>query len=385
MAKQDAQHGGTKSKVDVLVLGDHPATYLCAALLRQNSKLRIMHSTLPGEKSADRACLLNPAFFSLHKLLEPLKRKLELTPIYGIQFVADEPQTSSTFRSKSTAVYSVCYKDMRSALAKIAAHEQVELITPKHLQIQRLDESGVDVSIGKTKLRARMLVVGGELPPEQQKLLGIPETRGVEVINRYSFLWLKGAKWLQPTNRPVMSMSLDLDHQLLWAWMMPFHGGVQLAVNQPMDVVQQMDGRHLLQHWAQTLRIHGVLNTDGALPMRAVESIDLPLAAALAHEGVANRTLLIGPAGGFYSATGEDLYPNCWSAIHAADVIHHALREKHLQDALQAYRQRWRITLGNYLRGPQQNLRFLLPLVYRNQVMTSRLAESILLGKAMVR
>jgi hypothetical protein len=66
-------------------------------------------------------------------------------------------------------------------------------------------------------------------------------------------------------------------------------------------------------------------------------------------------------------------------------VINQALREKHLQDALQAYRQRWRITLGNYLRGPQQNLRFLLPLVYRNQVMTNRLAESILLGKAMVR
>ena len=385
MAKQHTQHGRNKSNVDVLVLGDHPATYLCAALLRQNSKLRIVHSTLPQEKAADRVCLLNPAFFSLHKLLEPLKRKLELTPIYGIHFVADEPQTSSTFRSKSTAVYSVCYKNIRTALGKIAAHEQVELITPKQLQILRLDENGVDVLVGKTHLRSRMLVVGGDLPQEQQKLLGIPETRGVEVINRYYFLWLKGAKWLQPTNRPLMSMSLDLDHQLLWAWMMPFHSGVQLAVNQPLDVAQQMDGPHLLQHWAQTLRSHGALKTDGALPMHAVETIDLPLAAALAHEGVANRTLLIGPAGGFYSATGEDMYPNCWSAIYAAEVINQALREKHLQDALQAYRQRWRITLGNYLRGPQQNLRFLLPLVYRNQVMTNRLAELILLGKAMVR
>ena len=62
-----------------------------------------------------------------------------------------------------------------------------------------------------------------------------------------------------------------------------------------------------------------------------------------------------------------------------------ALKEKHLQDALQAYRHKWGATLGDYLRGPQQNLRFLLPLVYRNQVMTTRLTEAILLGKGMVR
>ena len=62
-----------------------------------------------------------------------------------------------------------------------------------------------------------------------------------------------------------------------------------------------------------------------------------------------------------------------------------ALAERHLQDALRPYREQWGTTLGEYLRGPQQNLKFLLPLVYRNPVMTSRLAESILLGKSVVR
>jgi hypothetical protein len=61
------------------------------------------------------------------------------------------------------------------------------------------------------------------------------------------------------------------------------------------------------------------------------------------------------------------------------------LKEPHLQDALQPYRHRWRTTLGDYLRGPQQNFRFLLPLVYRKQVMTTRLTEAILLGKSVVR
>jgi hypothetical protein len=113
--------------------------------------------------------------------------------------------------------------------------------------------------------------------------------------------------------------------------------------------------------------------------------MDLPLAGALAHEGLANRTLLVGPAGGFYSASGEDIYPNVWSGLFAAAAIKAAWKETHLQDALHPYRQKWRTTLGDYLRGPQQNLRFLLPLVYRNQVMTTRLSEAILLGKGMVR
>ena len=133
------------------------------------------------------------------------------------------------------------------------------------------------------------------------------------------------------------------------------------------------------------LRRNQVLVFKGEVPVESAEYLDLPLAGALAHEGVANRTLLIGPAGGFYSACSEDIYPNCWSAIHAADAVKKALKEPHLQDALHPYRHRWRTTLGDYLRGPQQNLRFLLPMVYRNQKMTARLSESILMGKSVVR
>ena len=121
------------------------------------------------------------------------------------------------------------------------------------------------------------------------------------------------------------------------------------------------------------------------IDLSAAQSIDLPLAQALSQENVANRTLLIGPAGGFYSACAEDVYPNCWSSIFAVDVAKKALGEKHLQDALQPYRHKWGSTLGDYLRGPQQNLRFLLPLVYRNPVMTARMAEAILSGASVVR
>jgi hypothetical protein len=185
--------------------------------------------------------------------------------------------------------------------------------------------------------------------------------------------------------RPTMPMSLDLKGSLSWAWMLTGTDQTQISVSQPMDTIGKLKPESLLRHWAEVLHRHAVIEEPLEIPNDSMESLDLPLAGALAHEGVANRTLLIGPAGGFYSACSEDIYPNCWSATFAADVMADALKQRHLQDALNPFRSIWRTTLGDYLRGPQQNLRFLLPLVYRNQVMTTRLSESILMGKSVVR
>ena len=40
--------------IDVLVLGEHPAAYFAAALLKHKSKLTVLHATLPDERSPDR-------------------------------------------------------------------------------------------------------------------------------------------------------------------------------------------------------------------------------------------------------------------------------------------------------------------------------------------
>ena len=66
-------------------------------------------------------------------------------------------------------------------------------------------------------------------------------------------------------------------------------------------------------------------------------------------------------------------------------MLKKAVKEPHLQDALQPYRQKWGSSLGDYLRGPQQNLRFLMTLIYRNKQMTTRIAEAILAGKSVIR
>lgn len=371
--------------LDALVLGDHPAAYLAAALLKHKSKFRVAHATIPGPSEPDRLVVINPALFALHPLLEPLKRKLEMTAVYGLQFISDDPATRSEHRSKSALAYVSTLKSVRQAMQGIAESQEVQFLTPKILEIHRLDETGADVTAGKNELRPTALIVGGHLPEADQKRLGLPDSWGPDLVHRYTYLKLSGTKWGDLGGRPVIPMSLNLREKLCWAWLLPGPKGLQLAVEQPVETVGTVKPLDLLAHWADVLRKAGVLDGKAELPLDEAESVDIPLAGALAHEGVGNRTLLVGPAGGFYSACCEDVYPNCWSAIYAADALKKAFKEPHLQDALQAYRHRWRTTLGDYLRGPQQNFRFLLPLVYRNQVMTSRLTEAILLGKSVVR
>jgi hypothetical protein len=378
MAKSEPQ-------VDVLVLGDHPAAYLAAALLRHKSKYRIVHSTIPGEVWPDRLVMINPEFYELHPLVAGLKRKIQTRGTYGLQFLADNPAVKSEYRSKSLTACVASFRDVRQALRDLARRQEVEMLPARELRVRRVDERGVEMTVGSRLLRPTALVLAGRLPREQEKILGIPEEWERGIVHRYSFVKLKGTRQTDLPSRPLIPMSLDLRGTLCWAWMLPGVHHTQLCVEQGMEKLPSARPCDLLSHWTAVLAGHGVFKTPVQFTPDQVQSMDLPLGGALAHEGLASRTLLIGPAGGFYTASAEDIYPNCWSAIHAAHVMKTALQEPHLQDALQPYRQLWRTTLGDYLRGPQQNLRFLLPLVYRNPVMAARLAEAILTGRSVVR
>jgi len=357
----------------------------CHPALAIETQVALTLRTLGGLTTDEIARAFLVPESTMAKRLVRAKHKIESAGIYGIRFLADEPPTASEYRSKSTVTCVAQLKDVRVAMLEVAKSEGVQLCNPKIVQIHRLDETGLDATIGKETVRAKALILAGDLGEQQHKMLGLPEEWEHGVIHRYTFVKLKGARMADLGNRPLMPMSLDLKGHLTWAWLMAGPRMMQMAVEQPGDTVATRPPLELLRHWAKVLFAHGVFKTPLEIDDDEVESMDLPFGGALAHEGVANRTLLVGPIGGFYSATGEDVYPGCWSAIHAVDVLKKALKEQFLQDSIQAYRQKWRTTLGDYLRGPQQNLRFLLPLVYRNQVMTNRLAEAILIGKSVVR
>jgi flavin-dependent dehydrogenase len=365
---------------DVLVLGDHPSAYLAATLLREKPPLRVMHSTIPGDTQADRLVLVSAALFGLHKALDPIKRKLGLTGLWGAAFLADDGKGRSEFRGRTVMAYVTGLDDLRERFRELAGQSGAILQTPATLAVRLVDETGVEVQLGRETIKPRAIVLAGHLPQREAQVLGLPEAWPAAQLHRYAWMRLRGGQWTDLPSRPLLPMSLDLMGQLAWAWMLPGKGEVQLLAESPGPGLEAA----ALGRWVEVLKGHGLLR-DSPIPDVGLETVELPLAGALERECVASRTLLIGPAGGFYAASAEDVYPNCWSAVYAAEVLRKALKERHLQDALQPYRQRWGATLGEYLRGPQQNLRFLLPLIYRNQAMTQRLTESILLGKQVVR
>ncbi len=354
-------------------------------LLREDPKLSVLHAPIPGEETPDRLVFINPDFFDLHKALAPLKKKLDLQPVYGVRFLANESSVSSEYVGKSIVGYVGAFKQVQDAMLQLAKKEKVMMAEADAIHIDRLDESGAHVRVGEKAIHPKLILLGGNLPEPQLKMLGAAETWEQGVLHRYTYLMLNGEKWVEESAKPMMPMSLDLKGQLCWGWLLRGPHSVQVCVEQPLEAVGRMSPEQLLDHWIDVLVRHGELKTPKQPDVSQAVSIDLPLSGALNQEGVANRTLLVGPAGGFYTACAEDIYPNCWSAIFAADVAKKALKEQHLQDYIQIYRQKWGTTLGDYLRGPQQNLRFLLPLVYRNPVMTTRLAEAILSGKSVVR
>jgi hypothetical protein len=374
------------SQPDVLILGDHPCAYLAAMLLRTETPLKVIHGRIPGEEYLDRLVVINPAFFELHPLLTPLKKTLDLTNLNGLRFLADDRSVSSEYHAKSVVAHIGTFKQIRTALCKLAEQHDVKSQPGDALQIHGVDEEGVDVTVGRLRCRPKLILLAGVLASEQQRCLGVADGWDGEVVHRYSYLKLKGGKWLERDPRPIMPMSLDLNGTLSWGWLLPADGCVQVAVEEPLARANRESAAKLLRHWMDVLVSHGIVKDGGSEPdFDAAVSLDLPLAGALAQDGVANRTLLFGPAGGFYSACAEDIYPSCWSAVFAVESARKALRERFVQDALQQYRNQWGSTLGDYLRGPQQNLRFLLPMVYRNRTMTERLAQAILSGESVVR
>ena len=337
--------------------------------------------------NADRLITVNPSFFHLHRLLQKLRSTLALAPIKRIRFLGPDGESAFALRpgdgkepDGEILAFIASMREVRDALRSAAIQAGIPHLRAG-MSAESIDDRGVHLSIRGERFVPSILAVADPLPEEAGQLLDIPRFpgRGSSV---QAAAPVKGGSIFGPAADPqVLDVTLDLGHQLNWGWLLRRGSEAQVCVQCPPEG----DVPALMEEWTGMLKRQGVLNVQAEPDLAALKVSDLPLGGALMRDVVARRTLLLGPAGGFYSASGEDLYPGCWSAIYAAEVAAKAVKAPHPQDALGSYRGRWGATLGDYLRGPQQNLRFLLPLVYKNPVMTQRLAEAILLGESLVK
>jgi hypothetical protein len=137
-----------------------------------------------------------------------------------------------------------------------------------------------------------------------------------------------------------------------------------------------------------------LVNTCRSLFLREVVPVDLseaaaqaPLAASPASAAldmethIGKHTLLVGDAGGFVaSLSNEGIFPAMWSARIGAEVIHSALSSPQSQDELMTFESKWRTTMADYLRAPNTDVQFLLPLLFSNQPMADRMGAAFFAG-----
>ncbi|HRK32062.1 MAG TPA: hypothetical protein PLD59_13410, partial [Tepidisphaeraceae bacterium] len=357
------------------------AAYLAAAVGKaQQPGLTVGHLTLPAEAPPDRLAVVNPKLFELHPLLKTLRKPFCQATTCGALFLSEKPPERGDYSSNTATSAVVGTNAFTNAAADIARAAGVFLAKCKSsFDLSKVEDSGVEMLVDGQPTRARVLIVASPLPQSSGRVIGHAFDADRESVQRYHFAAIDASK---VTAQKQLAMSLDLNGTGAWAWLLRAGETAELAVMQPTGRAVLPAGGEI-GTWMANLVDHGLL--PAGLKVGATTTLQLPVAGALSGETVANRTLLVGPAGGFFSACNEDLYPGCWSAILAADVAVAALGARHVQDALLSYRESWGSTVGDYLRGPQQNLRLLLPLIYRNPIMAARVGEAIFLGESVVR
>ena len=138
-----------------------------------------------------------------------------------------------------------------------------------------------------------------------------------------------------------------------------------------------------LAHLSNEAFIHQVVPLDLSGEARSVPLVRSPGGVALDMDThVGKHTLVIGDAGGFVSAaSNEGIYPAMWSAQIAAEVIGAALQSPHSQDELMAFDSKWRMKMADYLRRPNTDSQFLIPLIFSNQPMADRMGAAFFSGE----
>lgn len=138
-----------------------------------------------------------------------------------------------------------------------------------------------------------------------------------------------------------------------------------------------------LEHLCRSGFDHDAIPIDLSRKAAQGKAIRSPTSIALDLEShVGKHTLLIGDAGGFVSAlSNEGVFPAMWSAQIAAEITRTALDSVHSQDALMKFDSEWRIQMADYLRPPNTDNQFLLPLIFSNQPMADRMAAAFFWGE----
>lgn len=319
--------------------------------------------------------------------LDAVRRTVKAAPFRRLVFHSPDLKQSAEFASRAMAGFIVRREKFDAELLRRAVKAGAKAVLGKRVVAVASGEHVMAAVLASgTRIAGRILLGADGVHSMVAKAVGLRAQWELQQ------LVVCCAKTIPLTARQQRGCPEGAIHVALgfgqapgYAWAFPGKGHVSVGVGVRGGEDHQL--RALYDAWARGLQEKGILpRGEGAANPK---SAAVPAGAALDFEShVGKRTILIGDAGGFASAsTGEGIYPGIQSAAIAAKCVLKALdadrkRAKgiHCQDELQTFKSLWRQTMAPHLQMPNVNVAFLLPLIYTNHEIADRFGRAFLFG-----
>ena len=361
---------------DVAVVGAGPAGATAAIALAQKEHRVALVDRQPFPRTATSISWLNVRIKPLLAELGVRGKALLNRPFRKVTFHDADFAKSAEPQFEGVTGYVVDRGDFGNALVEAAVKHGVALIEGAAVTDLQLKETCAVLKLADgAQVESTLLVLASGREAEMLDRAGIAREGGA------SAMWVTqiGTALDAPADLRV-EIVLGLDKVGSFGLCCVANDRVSVVVNW---IGERAEAVPALVRLCRAGFAHQVIPVDLAEHARATEVVRSPASVALDMDThVGKHTLVIGDAGGFVSAvSNEGIYPAMWSAQIAAEVADTALKSAHSQDELMAFDSSWRMQMADYLRAPNTDSQFLLPLIFSNQPMADRMGAAFFSGE----
>jgi len=366
-------------RYDVTIVGAGPAGAAAAITLAQRDRNVVLLDRKTYPRTAGALCWLNARTMPLLSELGVNTKTLAGQAVKDVTFVnADFSKTARSHFDVPLA-YLMDGSELDNCLVPAAAKAGAKVMAGCEAENVVLRESTVVVEHSR-----------GDAV--ESKLLLLASGRNSPLIERVGFprQQTAAAMWTAQVEAALPNETKDRVQRIVVVLGLDGGGsfGLICTANDRVSVSvnwagQAGDAVPALAQLCRSAADSGVAPLDLSKDAAKVRALPSPASAAIDMEShVGKHTLLIGDAGGFVAAmSNEGIYPAIWSARIAAEVADFALKSEHSQDELMTFDSKWRMQMADYLRAPNTDNQFLIPLVFTNQPLADKMGSAFFCGE----
>lgn len=367
---------------DITVLGATAAGYVAATALAKQKRHVAVIQCPAGRTESTLADWVPADLLTDFPILRPAKAAFG-QPFKTMVFHSADLKRQAEYTSRSAAGYLLQTDKLLAALAALARKAGVDLIPLENPPRLQLGESAVTLA-GERSITSQLLLIAQDSPSEAAANLALP----VRTIPA-------GQITVCGLDAPLAPLGKGKAKPPAALHVVAFAGTDMMGVFFPVNGLLHV--RIVSAAFAPPATVDTLVKLISSLQKSELIPGRLDLAKAKAaiwhppggaalelETHLAKRTLLLGTAGGFASATtGQTLDPGIRSAMVAVEAADKALKSRKVQEALSGYKNQWRETLADRIRPPGTSIHMLLPMVLSNKAMTGKFAKAFLYGASL--